>query len=136
MFGFLSPGKIFKARDVCSTWRRVLVSYNIFERTQVACFHTKATLDDKSAVLCGTEMQFLSWTPQSAQGGLFPLGYLSLEAFEEQGVRTGVWGKEQFDHFLPLIFDQRHAVGVVPVIKRSIFEIMKEVPPPRFACPA
>jgi ubiquitin-protein ligase len=73
MFGFLSPSDIFKARDVCSAWRRVIISYNMFERTQVACFHTKATLDDESTVLgVGLTVNFFEGRPVLSRMPLRP----------------------------------------------------------------
>lgn len=54
------------------------------------------------------------------------LDLLSWQAFNDENVRAGVWGgeNEAFDHFLPLVFNKRHAAKAAPVMEKTIFAIM------------
>lgn len=132
IFCFLHPTDLIKARDVCSGWRKVVVGCNLFERSRLTCFFTKKTMDDKCPVLgVGISIDFhLNGGLKSASS---PLDVLSLEAFQEHGVRTGVFGKESFQYFLPLILNQNEARFAVPVIEQSILRAMARVPTPPYA---
>lgn len=127
IFSYLGAKEILKARDVCSHWRRVVVTYNLFERTQIVCFHSKATLDDDGTTL-GIGLQ-VDYYPdgKALKAASSPLDLLSLQAFDEEGIRTGVWGgrSEAFDHFLPLIFNDGHAAKAFQKIEETVYRIMK-----------
>ena len=128
IFSFLDVKDIFKARDVCSHWRRVIVTHNIFERSQIICFHSKVSLDDSDTIL-GIGLQ-VEYYPDGKQlkGAFSPLDILSLRAFDEEGVRMGVWGgrAEAFDFFLPLIFNNGHASTAVKKIEDTAYRIMAQ----------
>lgn len=137
IYGFLEPCGLFQARNVCRRWRQVIITHNLLERRQICCFHSKVTLDDDNAIL-GVGIKITSFRDNRAgqmvslKDASSPLDILSMEAFDQQGVRTGVWGKEQFDSFLPLIFNAGNGQRVTPEIKRRVFEIMKAVPAPSY----
>ncbi|CAB9505200.1 enzyme E2 2 [Seminavis robusta] len=113
IFTFLGPKELLRVRDVCSHWRKVLFTYNLFERSQIMCYHSKVKLDDKDAVLgFGLKVEYYPGG-NALKAVSSPLDLLSMEAFEGEGVRTGVWrgDQERFDYFLPLIFSTNSGQG-------------------------
>jgi hypothetical protein len=143
MLSFLDSSKeLLRVRDVCCAWRRVVVGFNVFERPQFQCFHTKARLGEvdettgKGAVL-GVGLVVTHHRDGHLKDASSPLDLLSLQAFRDEGVRTGVWGgggdnvggtNAKFDLFLPLVIDKAHARLAAPIIQRTIFSIMRKVP--------
>lgn len=127
IFSFLDPKGLLRVRDVCSKWRKVVITYNLFERSQIQCFHSKATLDDDNTILgVGLKVEYYP-DGKSLKSATSPLDLLSQEAFDEEGVRTGVWGgeSERFTHFLPLILNSAHAAKAIDRIEQTIYDIMK-----------
>jgi len=126
IFSFLGSKDLIRVRDVCSRWRKVVYTYSIFDRSQIMCYHSKVTLDNpKTTVLgFGLAVQYYS-DGKNLKEASPPLDLLSWHAFRVQSVRTGVWDG-QFEHFLPLVFDKKHATKALPIIKDTIFNIMKD----------
>ena len=138
IFGFLNPQDLFRARNVCRQWRRVIITYALFERSQLSCYYSKKRVDDPNCILgVGVKVQYTTDTKRLRVMGLkeasSPLDLLSLDAFSNQHVRAGVWAKEGFEHFLPLILTKNHAQRSVLPMERSIYSIMKDLPPPLYA---
>mmetsp|Transcript_54354 Transcript_54354/g.80617 ORF Transcript_54354/g.80617 Transcript_54354/m.80617 type:complete len:727 (-) Transcript_54354:88-2268(-) len=126
IFSFLEFKDILRSRDVCCHWRSVVMTYNLLERSQVMCFHSKSTLDEKNCVLgVGMKVEYYP-DGKALKSVTSPLDLLSLETFREENVRTGVWGgrREAFDYFLPLIIDNCHAQKAVPIIEQTVHQIM------------
>ena len=108
IFGFLDPKELLKVRNVCTRWRSIVCSHNLFERTQISCFHSKARLDEPADTILGFGIS-VEYYPggKSLKGATSPLDLLSWHAFNVEQVRTGVWGgaSERFDYFLNASFE-------------------------------
>mmetsp|Transcript_28826 Transcript_28826/g.32313 ORF Transcript_28826/g.32313 Transcript_28826/m.32313 type:complete len:679 (+) Transcript_28826:102-2138(+) len=127
VFSFLGPRELLKVRDVCCHWRRIVFTYNLFDRTQIMCFHSKVTLDDPADTILGFGLSVIYYGGgKTLKEATSPLDLLSWHAFNVENVRTGVWGgeTERFDHFLPLVFNKRHADKAATLMEKTIFTIM------------
>ncbi|KAL3909591.1 MAG: hypothetical protein SGILL_008029 [Bacillariaceae sp.] len=133
IFSFLAPKDIITARNVCSAWRRAIVTHNVFERSQLSCFYTKKTLDDKGCILgVGISVEYHS-NCSGLKSITSSLDVLSLEAFSEQHVRSSVFDKSSFASLLPLILNPGHAAKARPHAEKTIYEIMKRLPSPPYS---
>jgi len=125
IFSFLGSKDLIGVRDVCSRWRKIVYTYNIFDRSQIMCYHSKVTLDNPETTILGFGLAVQYYPDgKNLKEASSPLDLLSWHAFRVQSVRKGVWDG-QFMHLLPLVFDKRHATKALPVIKDTIFNIMK-----------
>jgi ubiquitin-protein ligase len=126
---FLEPKDLLRVQNMCLHWRNVALTYNLFEKTQARCYFSKVTIDDQEAILgVGLKVQYYDRVQRpDLKAASSPLDLLSLQAFEEDGVRTGVWGghEESFDHFLPLVLNSKHAAKADPIIEKTVFSIMR-----------
>jgi len=132
LFSFLGPKELLTVRNVCCQWRRIVVTYNLFDRTQIKCFHSKATLNDPIETILGfgVSVQYYGGggdETTALKEATSPLDLLSWHAFHVEQVRTGVWGGADaaFDYFLPLVFNKHHAAKALPVMEETIVRIMR-----------
>ncbi|CAB9512106.1 conjugating enzyme E2 [Seminavis robusta] len=126
IFSYLDPQGLIRAKQVCAHWNEVVLSYNLFERTQIMCFHTKATVDDHDAIL-GIGLKAKHYPDgKNLKMASSPLDILSEHAFDQELVRTGVWGgaNEAFDYFLPLVLNSAHGARAAERMERTIHSIM------------
>jgi ubiquitin-protein ligase len=133
IFGCLTTRDIVTARNVCTDWRRVVVTHNVFERSQMSCFYTKKTMDDTDCIL-GVGISVEYYPNYSGLKSISSsLDVLSLEAFAEEGVRYSVFDKSHFGHLLPLILNRGHAAKARPLMEKTIFAIMHFLPSPPYS---
>jgi len=104
---------------VCSSWQQLVKSRGLLERLQICCFYSKVSAwqdvlgfgvsaeyhDDGNLKALSTE-----------------LDVLSLTAFSKFNLRRGVWG-EDFEYFLPLVLDSRHAQRSLPILEESLVSL-------------
>ena len=126
IFSYLDAKGLIQAQNVCSRWREVVLCYNLFERSQIMCFHTKAKIDDPDTILgIGLKVQYYP-DGKMLQAASSPLDILSKQAFFNENVRTGVWGglNDTFSCFLPLVLNQSHATMSVDLMEETIYHVM------------
>mmetsp|Transcript_36208 Transcript_36208/g.67198 ORF Transcript_36208/g.67198 Transcript_36208/m.67198 type:complete len:705 (-) Transcript_36208:1464-3578(-) len=126
VFSYLDAKGLIQAQNVCSQWREIVLGYNLFERSQIMCFHTKAKFDDPGTILgIGLNVQYYP-DGKMLKTASSPLDILSKDAFFEEKVRTGVWGgiNEAFAYFLPLVLNSSHAEMAVNLMEETIHLIM------------
>mmetsp|Transcript_48843 Transcript_48843/g.147159 ORF Transcript_48843/g.147159 Transcript_48843/m.147159 type:complete len:701 (-) Transcript_48843:458-2560(-) len=129
LFTFLPHPELLRVRNVCAYWRTVVTSFNLIDRPQMMCFHSKVNMDDPDCVLgIGIKVQY--YHDGNLKNASSPLDMLSIEAYEKEHVRNGVWGgkRDKFNNFLPFIINNGHAQKSAPLIEQAVFRVMKRVP--------
>mmetsp|Transcript_11978 Transcript_11978/g.22774 ORF Transcript_11978/g.22774 Transcript_11978/m.22774 type:complete len:321 (+) Transcript_11978:3181-4143(+) len=126
IFSYLDAKGLIQAQNFCSQWREIVLGYNLFERSQIMCFHTKAKFDDPGTILgIGLNVQYHP-DEKMLKTASSPLDILPKYAFFDEKVRTGVWGgvNEAFTYFLPLVLNSSHAEMAVNLMEETIHLIM------------
>ncbi|CAB9502388.1 enzyme E2 2 [Seminavis robusta] len=125
IFSFLNIRGLVQARDACAEWGRIVHSFNLFERSQVMCFHTKATVDDPDTILgIGLSVEYYP-DGKTLKMATSPLDVLSLHAFQKENIRGDVWGTRRFGFFLPLVLNPDHSARAVDRMEKTMYSIMK-----------
>lgn len=100
-------------RVLCS----VIVGWNVWERRQAICYHTKASLEDE---ILGVGFSIESHGRSSDIKGVnAQLDLLSESAFFESGVRRGVW-QDDFERWIPLWLCKEHGERAWPRLLSTV----------------
>ena len=120
---FLTTEELPVLRRVCKDWEQIDNDFNLFERRQLCCFHTKVSIDDDESALFGIGLSLrMHHDGQRIASVTSPLDVLSEAAFVQDHVRLSVW-KHSFDHFLPLAINQQHFHRAIPRLRKAICAI-------------
>lgn len=110
-------------RNVCCYWKRIDEEFNLFERRQICCFHTKLGIDDDPSLIFGIGIKVEHYARKTGIAAITsPLDILSETAFIEDEVRHSVWN-HRFDYFLPLAIHRKHFERGIPSLQRTVYQV-------------
>ncbi|ETO26580.1 hypothetical protein RFI_10560, partial [Reticulomyxa filosa] len=115
IFELLEVPEMHKMFQVCRRWHSIILDYNIFERNEIACFFTKQRLSHPDVIL-GVGFERIEDKKNGRMQFKSQMDFMSLNAWMNDGVRTGVWG-ETLTHFLPLVINKEHGARISDIIE-------------------
>ena len=119
ILSYLEPEHLNSARSTNYSLCVVMYRWNVWERREVICFHSKLSFqEDVLGVGCSVEFHGRSQDIKSVHP---QLDLLSKSSFEN-GVRRGVWG-EKFDRWLPLWICDQHGQRAWPHILATVHSL-------------
>ena len=121
IFEYLLTPQIFGVSFVCKRWHKLIVDYNIMERSEIYCYFSKQGLKQSKILGIGLSIKESEVGFQVLLSSQMDI--LSLDAWNN-GCRIGVWG-EKMTHFLPLAMNRKHCEDAHDEILRHLRLVCK-----------
>jgi len=119
-------------------WRHAYMLELSSNAEQLRCYHSKVALgafDEKRGCpeIFGIPLTF-TINPRTHEIDYIysTLDTLSFSAFNDDGIRTSMWG-EEFTHFLPLFLTREHYRAARPIVQKCVANLCAGAPKWRFA---
>jgi ubiquitin-protein ligase len=130
---FLEQTTVTSIRVLCDDKDSKKAIDGVLKKIVYKCFYTLKDLNDEDVVLgLGAKKDIMprrSRKTKTKAGQLQRLhcsfDYISHEAYE-MGVRNNVWKDRDFDSFIPLVINSKHARKSIPLAEKCIMDIWKD----------